>query len=268
MSPYCPRCDVNFEKDLARCPGCGWDFRAHIIPEGFLEPPVDYAPLRDFPRFIMHEAPLVWVNGLTVQVLWVLVTFVVYRVAYVALRLLIPGEAEFLQIWVPPVAIVLGLILFFPIWANYLFSLLRRYRYHVPVAFFSVLPPGRSLYAKSLGWGLPCLFAGLVLSAVFLVPGVACLFIFIPMLLLIHLDKRNISDRRKSFILWYTFRKLWSILLAIGVGLSICWAIIIVLGFIHIALTLALAALFLPPQAALAVLLYESLLGRENLDVD
>jgi len=277
MSPYCPRCDVNFEKDLTRCPGCGWDFRAHLIPEGFLEPPVDFAPLKDFPRFIMHEAPLVWINGLTVQVLWIIVTYVVYRVAYVALRLLIPGEAVFLQTWVPPVAIVLGLILFFPVWANYLFSLLRRYRYHVPVALFSVLPPGRSLYAKSLGWGLPCLFAGLVLSAFIPVLGIACFFIFIPLLLLIHLDKRNISDRRKSFILWYTFRKLWLILLAMSLGLLICWAIIVSPGFMHIFvgvgfinvwLTLALMALFLPPQAAFAVLLYESLLGRENLDVD
>jgi hypothetical protein len=268
MSPYCPRCDVNFEKDLARCPGCGWDFRAHVVPEGFLEPPIDYSPLKDFPRFIMHEAALVWINGLTVEVLWIVVTLIVYRVAYVALRLLFPGEAEFLQTYVPLVAIVLVLILFFPIWANYLFSLLRRYRYRVPVAFFSVLPPGRSLYAKSLGLGLPCLIAGLVLMAIFLVPGVACLFIFIPMLLLIHLDKRNISDRRKSFILWYTFRKLWLTFLALSVALSVCWAMILGLGFIHFGLTLALMALFLPPQAAFAVLLYESLLGRENLDVD
>lgn len=268
MSPYCPRCDVEFEKDLTRCPGCGWDFRAHLVPEGFLEPPLDFSPLKDFPRFIAFEAPLVWVNGLTVEVLWVIATLIVWRIAYVALRLLIPGEAEFLAVWAPPIAMILMLILFFPVWANFLFSLLRRYRYQVPVALFSVLPPGRSLYGKSLGWGVPCLVAGAVLSIFFLVPGVICLFSFIPMLLLIHLDKRNISDRRKTFILWYTFRKLWPILLAIGVGLSILWAIIIALGFIHIALTLILAALFLPPQAAFAVLLYESLLGREDLDVD
>lgn len=25
MKLYCPRCDVEFQKDLVRCPGCGWD---------------------------------------------------------------------------------------------------------------------------------------------------------------------------------------------------------------------------------------------------
>jgi len=269
MSPYCPRCDVDFEIDLARCPGCGWDFRATRIPEGFLETPLDLAPLRHYWRFLLHDVALIWINGLTVQILWVLATLIIHRVAYVVLRLLLPGEVEFLRAWVPPVAAALTLILFFPVWANYLFSLLRRYRYHVPVALFQVLPPrGRSLYAESIGWGLPCLLSGALLLALLVVPGVLCLAVFVPMLLLIHLDKRNISVRRKGFILSLMFRRLWALFLLTGVILSLCWMAVFAIGFAAVWAAVVMAALFLPAQAAFSVLLYESLLGRENLDVD
>ncbi len=268
MSPYCPRCDVEFEKDLARCPGCGWDFRAHIIPEGFLRPPIDFSPLRDLGRFLRVDWPLIWINGLTVQVLWALAVLIIYHLAFIVLSPFVPADIGFLRIWVGGLAVILVLILFFPVWANYLFSLLRRYRYRVPVAYFSVLPPGRSLYAQSMTWALPCLIAGLI-GMLLVIPGLLCLFVFVPMMLLIRLDKRNISSRRRAFILSYTFRRLWPVFLPIGIALAVCWGIVAATtAFVGGWLGIVLAMLLIPLQAAFATLLYESLLGRENLDVD
>lgn len=269
MSPYCPRCDVHFEKDLPRCPGCGWDFRAHVIPEGFLSRPLDLAPMGDFGRFIRHDFVLIWVNGLAVEILWVIAALVVSRVTYVVLRLVMPGQTEVLIEWVLPIALVVVTILFFPMWANYLFGLLRRYRYRVPVPLLAVLAPlGRSRYAETIAWGLPCLAAGVALSFLLLVPGVVCMSLFVPFLLLIHADKLNISARRRSFILSLAFRRLWLMLLAVGAGLTICWIALVAITLLVPWAGGVLVAFFIPLQSALAVLLYESLLGRVNLDVD
>jgi hypothetical protein len=101
MKLYCPRCDVEFLKDLARCPGCGWDFRAYHVPDGFLKPPVDYEPLKDIQRFLIHDAALVWVNGITVQVLWAVATLIILRIAWVVLRLALPAEFESMMMYLP-----------------------------------------------------------------------------------------------------------------------------------------------------------------------
>ena len=79
MSPYCPRCDVQFEKDLPRCPACGWDFRAHIFPPDFLKPPINFTPLKELGEFVGHNIPLIWVNGLAVELVWIILVLVFYR---------------------------------------------------------------------------------------------------------------------------------------------------------------------------------------------
>jgi hypothetical protein len=269
MSVHCPRCDVSFEKDLARCPGCGWDFRAHVIPDGFLKPPLDLSPIKDLGRFLLKDFPLVWINGITVEAIWGFVAYIFFRVSLFAAAFLEPEKAGApLDIYMAVLSLVLSLILVMPIWATYLFGLLRRYRYHVPVAFFNVFVPGRSRYVQTMVFGLPCFLAGAVLLALIIVPGVTCLWIFVPFLLLMHLDKRSISNRRKAFILELTFRRLWSLILFSGLILSALWVIAgaLVLSWFWVGIVVTM--LIIPPQAAFGMLLYETLLGRENLDVD
>ncbi len=270
MSLHCPRCDVTFEKDLVRCPGCGWDFRAHRIPDGFLKRPLDLAPLKEFGLFLARDGLLIWVNGITVQVLWTIVAWIIHRVSSVALHLLAPEESMLqLEVFMVVLSLILATILFVPILSYYLFGLLRRHRYQVSVAYFNVLVPvGRSRYRESMAWALPCLMAGAVLLATFVVPGIVCLMVFVPLLLLIHLDKRNISGRRKAFILFLTFRRLWLLFLAIGVAMSAYWLGIGFLAYHWFWAGVVTAAIVVPAQSAFAVLLYESLLGRVNLDVD
>ncbi|HDS30653.1 MAG TPA: hypothetical protein ENN67_06380 [Firmicutes bacterium] len=260
---------MNFEKDLSRCPGCGWDFRAHIIPENFLESPLDFAPLKEFASFLIRNAALVWINGLTVLAVWSATIYLIFRISSAILKIINPewGGSPF-GYYLIGISLVLGSILVMPIWSNYLFSLLRRYRYHVPVALFNVFVPGRSRYVQTIAWALPCSLGGFLLLSLLIVPGVVCLFIFVPFLLLIHLDKRSISDRRKTFIIELTFRKLWLLLILTGMILTFFWIVIaFVVGKYYVA-GIIIAAMVIPAQAAFSVLLYESLLGRENLDVD
>jgi hypothetical protein len=268
MSLYCPRCDVHFEKDIPRCPGCGWDFRAHIIPEGFLQLPLDFSPLKEIGRFIATNAPLIWVNGITVQALLYVATLIIYRGSTFLLAIFMPEVFIVVHNWVYALAIVLAVILFFPIWATYLFSLLRRYRYHVPVQLFAVFAPsGRSRYSESLSWAPLCAGIALVLTVFFVVPGVTFVSIFIPFLLLMHLDKLNVSRRRRRFLLVYMYQRLVGLFVIVGFALTICWGLIALLYLLVSTSAATIAAiLFVPIQCTFAVLLYESLLGREYLD--
>jgi len=270
MSPYCPRCDVSFEKDLPRCPGCGWDFRAHILPPDLLKSPLDFTPLRELGRFAAQNAGLIWINGLTVQILWVVSVWIIWRGAYIILVMALQGLPRFSLPWLVMLAVFLASILFFPIWATYLFSLLRRYRYHVPVPLFAVFAPrGQSRYSQSMSWAPLCIVSGIALTALLVMPGMVFLFIFVPFLLLMHLDKLNVSRRRRRYILIYTFRRLIGLFILAGLALTICWFLIILIGVLASPLAGTLsAALFIPLQSTFAVLLYESLLGRAYLDAD
>ena len=134
-------------------------------------------------------------------------------------------------------------------------------------------PPGRSRYGQSIAWAPFCIIAGIILIPVFLF-GFVVLALFVPFLLLMYLDKLNLSRRRMWFILQYTFLKLFWMFELWGILLGMIW---IVIAAVSIASSYfmgpnwygaILACLFFPLQSVFAVLLYESILGRENLDVD
>jgi hypothetical protein len=252
MSAYCPRCDVSFEKDLPRCPACGYDFRAHILPPSFLAPPLDFSPLKELGTFIARNIPLIWINGITVEVLWAVSILIIYRITYVVSSGFIREMPRAVSPWILVVSAFFATVLFFPMWATYLFSLLRRYRYHVAVPLFAVFAPqGRSRYGECMAWAPLCIATGLALTAVLVLP----------------LDKLNVSQRRRGYILLRTFRTPWSLFLLIGIPLTVIWGLIGLMAFKSLVLPAILLGAFLVPlQAAAAVLLYESLLGRVNLD--
>jgi hypothetical protein len=268
MKLYCPRCDVEFIKDLARCPGCGWDFRAHRIPDRFLEKPLDFTPVKEFGKFVASNIPLIFINGISIEVVGFITAWIIYRITTLVPHVVIPHDVLNPIQWITPFVSVLAFVLMFPIWANYLYSLLRRYRYHVAVPLFSILPPGGTyLYVQILAWAPWCFLISVMLLFALVFPGVIFLFIFLPFLLLLTLDKRNISSRRRTFILALTFKKIWLIFLITGLILSIVWSI----GFAAPLLSpilLIIPALLLPLQSVFSMLLYESLLGRVNLDVE
>lgn len=268
MSVYCPRCDVSFEKDLPRCPACGYDFRAHILPPSFLVPPLDFLPLKELGTFIARNIPLIWINGITVEVLWAVSILIIYRITYVVSSGFILEMPRAVSPWILFVSAFFATVLFFPMWATYLFSLLRRYRYHVIVPLFAVFAPqGRSRYGECMAWAPICIATALALTGVLALPGIVFTFVFLPFLLLLHLDKLNVSQRRRGYILFRTLRKLWSLFLLIGIPLTIIWGLIALMAFNGLILSATLLGAFLVPlQAAAAVLLYESLLGRVNLD--
>jgi len=268
MSPRCPRCEITFEQELSRCPVCGWDFCAHILPENFLKSPLDFSPLKDFGKFLIHNAPLIWINGITLQVLWAVTALIIFRLTYLVLLLFPPGQPLYAELWIAVPSLIFASILFFPAWATYLFGLLRRYRYHVPVELFAVFAPfGRSRYGESLAWAPNCVVIGILLTALLVVPGVVFFSIFVPFLLLMHLDKLNVSRQRRRCILIYVFKKLWWIFLLIGIVLTAFWTSIFFTGWAFGgSVALIALLLFIPLQSVFSVLLYESLLGRENLD--
>jgi hypothetical protein len=207
---------------------------------------------------------------LTVEVVWAISTLVILRGTYIGWTILLqmPPKAD-----LPWMAIASGILatwLFFPILSTYLFSLLRRYRYHVPVPLFAVFaPPGRSRYGESMAWAPLCILVGAFLMFVFVVPGVVFSAIFVPFLLLMHLDKLNVSRRRRRFILEYVFLHLIGLFVIVGLVLTGLWGLIELIGATwSVPIGLIVAALLFPLQSVFAVLLYESLLGRENLDVD
>jgi hypothetical protein len=267
MKLYCPRCDVEFIKDLARCPGCGWDFRAHVIPDGFLKKPHDFTPLKELPHFLVTNLPIVFINGIMVQLYGFAVGWIIFRITSIFLRFLFSDKVLYPESWLAPFVIVLAFVMVFPIWANYMYSLLRRYRYHVAVPLFSIIPPrGTFEYIQILAWAPWCFLIAAILLIALIVPGIVFLFIFLPILLLITLDKRNISSRRRVFILSLTFKKMWLPILLIGLVLAVIWSIV-TLFIVGVPYGLILAAFLFPIQSVFSTLLYESILGRVNLDV-
>lgn len=267
MKLYCPRCDVEFEKDLARCPGCGWDFRAHVIPQGFLDPPLDFSPLKEFGKFVASNLSIIFLNGILVQVVGFFLAWIIFRITTSILRILMPHEALNPLIWITPLVSVFAFVLLFPIWAQFLYSLLRRYRYQVVIPLFSILPPRGNVYIQILSWAPWCFLLALILLFAMIVPGIIFLYIFVPFLILITLDKLNISARRKAFILLLTFKKLWLLFLMYGLVLTIIW-ILAGTAFLFHPAGLIIPILLLPLQSAVSMLLYESLLGRMDLDVE
>jgi hypothetical protein len=268
MSPYCPRCEVQFDKDLPRCLACGWDFHAYDIPANFLKPPIDYAPLREFGLFIRKNWALIWINGLTVEALWVALVYMFYRSSYNIWTILLQGTNPSTPYWILGFAIVLATILFYPIHTTYLYGLMRRYRYHVPVQLFWVFAPfGRSRYSDCIGWAPVCMGISAVLSIFFIVPGVVFLMIVIPFLMLMNVDKMNVSMRRSRFILGQTFKRLPGVFILSGFVLTILWMVILLVALMGWMVgAVVLGILFFPVQSVYSVLLYESLLGRSKLD--
>ena len=91
-----------------------------MIKEGFLKPPLDFGPLKEIGRFVQNNAALIWVNGLTVVVLWIVAVLLITRVTTIGWSILLQdrpsmGERQALGL----VAEVLASWLFFPILATF-----------------------------------------------------------------------------------------------------------------------------------------------------